>query len=107
MHLRSFTAITYLLLLMPPAHAQQASSAIARVKAVGKEGAGNVDAAAAWKELVLLGPAVLPDVLAGLDDATPTAANWLRAAVEQIRDDALKANLRLPADRFEAFVDRK
>src|SRR6476661_2331863 len=61
---------------------------LARIRAVGREGAGNVEAARAWKELVGKGPAVLPDVLAGLDDADPTAGNWLRAAVEQIADDA-------------------
>jgi hypothetical protein len=94
-------AALFLPTMMP---AQETGSLLARIKAVGKEGAGNVEAAAAWKELVRQGPAVLPDVLAALDDAGPAAANWLRAAVEQIRDDARTAGGKLPAQRLEAFV---
>jgi hypothetical protein len=99
-----WTACAALLMLPALAVAQQASPLLARIKAVGKEGAGNVDAAAAWKELVRQGPAVLPEVLGALDDATPTAANWLRAAAEQIADDALAARRDLHADRLEAFI---
>ena len=40
--------------------------------------AGNAEAARAWQALSQLGPAVLPDVLAGLDTADAVAANWLR-----------------------------
>ena len=100
---RCATAVI-VLSLTPFAGAQETSNLLARIKAVGKEGTGNVEAAKAWKELVKLGPAVLLDILTGLDDATPTAANWLRAAVEQIRDDAERARKPLPAERLEAFV---
>src|SRR5207253_914475 len=57
---------------------------LARIKADGKEGAGNVEAARAWKELVRRGPDLLLDVLAALDDANPVAANYLRAVGEAI-----------------------
>ena len=77
---------------------------IARIKAVGREGAGNVEASAAWKELVAKGPTVLLEVLAGLDDASPAAANWLRAAVDSIADEALAAGKAIPAAKLEAFV---
>jgi hypothetical protein len=97
-------ATALLLLIAAPLPAQEASSQLARIKAVGKEGAGNVAAAAAWKELVDRGPAVLPELLAALDDASPTAANWLRAAAEQIHDDTRAAGRKMPADRLEAFV---
>lgn len=93
-----------LALYVAAAQAEEVGSLLARIKAVGKEGAGNVEAARAWKELVAQGPAVLPDVLAGLDDAGPVAGNWLRAAVETIRDDAARAGKQLPADKLEAFV---
>jgi hypothetical protein len=86
------------------ASTQEASSPLAKIKAVGKEGAGNVEAAVAWKELVRLGPAVLPELLGALDDAGPIPTNWLRAAAEQIRDDALTANRKLPVDKLETFV---
>jgi hypothetical protein len=102
--LRPLVACLASLLVSPLAGAQDAGSILARIKAVGKEGAGNVEAAVAWKELVRLGPAVLPELLVALDDAGPIPANWLRAAAEQIGDDAQAAKRALPADRLEAFV---
>ena len=84
--------------------AQEVQSLLIRIKAVGKEGAGNIEAARAWKELVAQGPGVLPDVLAGMDDASPIAVNWLRGAVEAIQDKATINNLQLPADKIEAFL---
>ncbi len=85
-------------------HAQEVNSLLVRIKAVGKEGTGNVEARKAWKELVQHGPTVLPDVLAGLDDATPTAANWLRGAVEAIADKAVTKGQKFPTDRLESFL---
>src|SRR5262245_16548819 len=79
-------------------------SLIATIKAVGAEGAGNVEAGAAWRELVQLGPKALPDILTALDDANPTAANWLRNAVDAIAERELAANRPLPAAKLEEFV---
>jgi hypothetical protein len=77
---------------------------LAKIKAVGKEGSGNVEAAKAWQELVKLGPVALTDILSALDDAEPTAANWLRSAVDVICDRELAASRPLPATKLEAFV---
>ncbi len=87
------------------ASAQEAQSLVLRIKAVGKEGVGNVEAAKAFKELVRLGPDVLPDVLTGMDDANPIGLNWLRAAVESIQDKALTENQKIPADKIAAFLN--
>src|SRR5580765_5169306 len=84
--------------------AQDVQSLLLRIKTVGKEGAGNVEAAKAWKELVAMGPAVMTDVLAGMDDANPIAVNWLRGAVDAIHEKAANANVKLPADKLEAFL---
>lgn len=84
--------------------AQEAQSLVLRIKAVGKEGVGNVEAAKAFKQLVQQGPGVLPDVLAGMDDASPIALNWLRAAVESIQDKALQQGQKIPATKIEAFL---
>jgi hypothetical protein len=84
--------------------AQDVQSMLARIRAVGKEGAGNVEAARAWKELVAQGPRVMPEVLAGMDDANPIALNWLRGAVEAIQDKAQGASVKIPADKIEAFL---
>jgi hypothetical protein len=80
------------------------ASLIARIKAVGKEGAGNDAAARAWKELTKEGPAALIDILAGLDDAGPVAANWLRSAVDAVAEKTLSLGKPLPADQLETFV---
>jgi hypothetical protein len=86
-----------------PLAAEEVGSLIAQIKAVGKEGKGNADAGKAWKELVRLGPEVLPEVLAGLDDASPIAANWLRSAVDTLADRALTSG-KLSGPQLEAFV---
>jgi hypothetical protein len=84
--------------------AADTGSLLARIKAVQTEGAGNVEAARAWRELVQIGPAALEDVLSALDDAGPIAANWLRSAVDAIAERELRAGRTLPKDRLEAFI---
>ena len=88
-----------------PAAAQGVDSMLLRIKAVGKEGAGNVDAAKAWKELVSQGPNVLPGRPRGsMDDANPIAVNWQRAAVESIQDRAESKGQQVSAEKLEAFI---
>jgi hypothetical protein len=87
-----------------PACGFEAAPLLARIKAVGSEGAGNADAAKAWKELVQAGPDALPQILAGFDGTDATAANWLRAAVDAIAERELTAGRPLPADKLEAFI---
>jgi hypothetical protein len=84
--------------------AQEVNSLLIRIKAVGKEGAGNVEASKAWKELAANGPGVLPEVLAGMDDANPVAINWLRGAVEAIQDKASARGDKIPQAKIEAFL---
>jgi hypothetical protein len=81
-----------------------AAPILTRIKAVRHEGAGNEDAAKAWRELVRLGPNVLPDVLAALNDAEPIAANWLRSAVDAIAERAVADKQALPAAALQTFV---
>ncbi len=85
------------------------------ILAVGREGAGNEAAAAGWRQVVAAGPAALVPTLTAFDTATPTAANWLRAAVDALaaapgrsRDAApllafVKDQARHPAARRIAF----
>jgi hypothetical protein len=87
-----------------PAADSKAGPLLTRIKAVRKEGAGNRDAARAWKDLVALGPDALPATLAALDDADPVAANWLRTAVDAIAERERETGRPLPAARLEAFV---
>ncbi|MBY0527038.1 MAG: hypothetical protein K2R98_26830 [Gemmataceae bacterium] len=92
--------------LIPPPTAIAADTGplLTKIKAVGKEGAGNVEATKAWQDLVKLGPAVLIDTLTALDDADPVAANWLRSAVDSIADREINAGKPLPVDKLEAFI---
>lgn len=105
--MKSFPLVLFCLLLpgsICSAADGRAEPLLARIKAVGKEGAGNPDAARAWRELVQLGPAVLFDVLTGIDDADAVSANWLRSAVDAIAEREMNAGRALPVKALEAFV---
>jgi len=77
---------------------------VQRIKEVGRHGEGNVEAAKAWKELVRFGPGALPALLHGMNGADPTAANWLRTAVDAIAERELQANRSLPAVELETYI---
>jgi hypothetical protein len=78
--------------------------ALARIKTVSKEGAGNQEASAAWKDLVSLGGDALLPTLAALDDASPAASNWLISAVNAVAEKEQAAGRKLAADKLEAFL---
>ncbi|MGH7226458.1 MAG: hypothetical protein ACRELF_24850, partial [Gemmataceae bacterium] len=96
----------FALLLLPTAavHGETTGEALARLKAVGREGAGNEAAARSWKNVVSQGPKALPEILQAMDDADADAANWLRTAVDAIAERALKAGKPLPTEALEQFV---
>ncbi|MGE3806658.1 MAG: hypothetical protein AB7K24_18480 [Gemmataceae bacterium] len=78
--------------------------AIARLRSVGKEGAGNVQAAQALRDLQKIGPAALVPLLAAFENAPPAAAQWLGAAVDLIAEQALQDRQPLPMDKLTAFL---
>jgi hypothetical protein len=82
----------------------EVTSAIKAIQSVSREGTGNEAAAAGWKTLAAAGPDALIPVLTAFDAAGPTAANWLRSAVDAVAEGAKKRNLPLPADDLVAFV---
>ena len=88
----------------PDGRAAEAAPLLARLRAVGGEGAGNPDAAKAWKDLTALGPAALPETLAALRGASPLAANWLRGAVDAVLEAETRANRPLPREALERFL---
>jgi hypothetical protein len=94
------------LLLASPAKAATAEELVAKLKAVGREGADNPEAAQVWKELVRCGPDALLPILAGMDDGKKTASNWLRPAVDAIVEKAAKDKQPLPKDALEKFVGK-
>jgi hypothetical protein len=96
--------IALLLLPMASVPAQTPVEALARLKAVGREGAGNEAAASAWKDVVRQGAAALPAILQAMDDADATSANWLRTAGDAIVERTLTAGKPLPAEALEQFL---
>jgi hypothetical protein len=89
----------------PAAEPADVMSALATIKAVGREGAGNDAAGSAWKRLVAQSGDALFPTLDAFDGASPTAANWLRAAVDAIAEAEHKAGRKLPADKLEGYVN--
>jgi hypothetical protein len=82
--------------------------AIERILQVGREGAGNAEAAVAWRTLAAQGPETILTILPHVSTDKPLAANWLRTAVEAIAGKTTAAGKPLPKTELEAFVrDRK
>lgn len=86
------------------AEADELAPLLKTILAVGKEGHGHREAAAAWKKLVQRDSAELPAILDALDDANPLAANWLRSAAETIADRQASRGQKLPEGALEKFV---
>lgn len=79
-------------------------SAVTTLQSVGPEGAGNPEAAAAWKTLSEAdADAVLP-LLTAMEKSSPLARNWLRSAVEVIVERELKTGAALPVTELGAFL---
>jgi hypothetical protein len=80
------------------------NDALDKLAAVGREGAGNEAAGAAWKEVVHAGPSALPALLAATGKGSPVADNWLRLAGDAIVESALRAKQPMPLAEVAAFV---
>jgi hypothetical protein len=78
---------------------------IAEIAAVGPQGRGSVPAREACRHLSRLGPEMLPRLLSAMDTPNLVAANWYRAAYEQIvtREQA-KSSPAFPMEAFKACV---
>lgn len=75
-------------------------AAVGALRRVDHEGRGHAEATAAWPVVAGAGSAALPKILAAMDGANPLAVNWLRAAVDAVRDDGAP----LPAAALESFL---
>ena len=70
----------------------------------GREGAGNEEASAAWKQVVAGGPSALPFLLTMTGSGGPVADNWLRLAGDAIVDAALHEKKPVPLAEIEAIL---
>lgn len=89
--------------------ADEVDRRIATIAAVGSQGKGSADARRACRELASLGPEVLPRLLSAMDTPNVVAANWFRAAYEQIvakemARELARAKPTLPVAAFQAYV---
>jgi hypothetical protein len=95
-------------LMSTAASAADLGPLLAKLQAVGPGGAGDREAAEAWRELARADAAQLPTLLAALDQAKPLAANWIGTAVDAVAERALQSGGTLPASELEKFVrDRR
>jgi hypothetical protein len=90
------------LLACLPVAAADISPHLAPILAVGTEGKGNAEAAAAWQKLTATADAAaLPDILKAMNGAGEISANWLRGAVSVI---AQRSDGKLPVDAIKAIA---
>lgn len=75
-----------------------------KLTAVSREGQGNEEASAAWKQVVKTGPEALLPVLHATGKGNVVADNWLRLAANTIADEAVAAKKALPLGELEAFI---
>ena len=99
-----FLAVALVCLARRMSCGDEVASLVARIKAVRNEGEGNSAASRASNALARRGPESLIELLQAMDDVTPIAANWLRAAVETIAERAIQAGRPLPQSELEEFV---
>lgn len=93
-----------LALAVGPVAGEELPQAIAAVRAVGPNGQGAAQAAAAWRTLARADAACLPELLAGMTGANPLARNWLRAAADAVREQAQAQGQPLPVPALETFL---
>jgi len=104
MHIRIGLAVAALISFASIAVAGDTDDALSVIKSIKREGAGNEQAAAKWKELVSQGPKVLPELLAAFDGADTVAVNWLRSAAEAIVENEQKVGRPIPTLPLKEYV---
>ena len=82
----------------------EVSELLRSIQLVAKEGEGNVAASRAWRQLSQMNAAVLPRILASIDEEEPLPANWMCSLVDSIAERVLRSGAKLPQTELEAFV---
>ncbi|MDF1659017.1 MAG: hypothetical protein P1U58_15480 [Verrucomicrobiales bacterium] len=95
---------TFVISLSWPLHAADLSEHLAKLKAVGPEGKGNSEAAAAWSEITSGPAASIVTILEAMDGSSPLSMNWMRSAAEAILEKEKVSGSELPSDELQAFL---
>jgi hypothetical protein len=113
MHLDKFCARTALcafvglIVLTGPVHAADDAAlkaALAKIRAIAPQGAGQREAVAAARVAAASDTAQIPLLLAAMDGVNPLAENWLRGAVEAVASRTVAQGNKLPVAELEAFL---
>ena len=102
--IRNFTLLAVALTMTAASHAASLSRSLDTIRAVGPEGKGNAEAAAAWKTVSAANADALVPILKSMNGANDLAVNWLRAAVDTIAARELDAGKSLPVPALEKFL---
>ena len=78
---------------------------IAIIQAVGVEGIGNREAAAAFQKLSHAEPSSLLPLLKAVEPSNPIARNWLRSAIDVIAERATAEGRPLPINALRDFLN--
>ena len=89
------------------AQAANVEPMIAKIKAVGPEGAQSAEAAAAWKQLSEQGADAIVPILVSLKGASPVAANWLQSAANAVVERANAKGQKLPIADITKFMGER
>lgn len=101
---RAYPVAAALLASATPLWAAAPAELVGQLNSLGREGADNARAAAAWRELAAAGPKALIDIARNLDNRKPHSANWLRSCADAIAGKARLAGEPLPAAELEAVA---
>jgi hypothetical protein len=101
-----FIPLFLLLVLSTPVftRANSIPDSLAALQAVGPEGEGNTEAAAAWKALTDQGAEIIVPTLEAMQEASPLARNWMRTAIETVFRRELDAGSDLPTAAIGEFL---
>lgn len=77
---------------------------VASLRAIGREGAGNTAAAAAFQAISASDASAILPLLRAMESSGPLSKNWMRSAVEVIVERELNAKKALPLDDLKAFL---
>ena len=80
------------------------SAPLKTLHGVGAQGAGTRQATEAWKQLSQAEVSQLPELLAGLNNANPLAANYIRAAIDAVAERHVQQGGQLPLAALEKFT---
>ncbi|MGB0580798.1 MAG: hypothetical protein ACPGVU_13935 [Limisphaerales bacterium] len=86
---------------------QEIQQSIRTIKSVGAEGKGNARASQAWQTLSQAKGGDIVRILTAMDNASPIASNWLRAAVHAVADREINAGRSLPMTALEKYLGNR